>query len=95
MKKNINRGRPKGSKNPHQGEPNNLSFWKVTIKNREVINAFLDRGSEKQKESIKEVLIYLKRADKKEEEFRNRFEQADLQFFEKVSGKEILKELNA
>lgn len=73
------RGRKKGSKNKYLGEPHNLAFWKLTLKSREEVNAFLDRGSERQKETIKEILNYLKGKDK--------------DFFERVNGKKILKEL--
>ena len=73
------RGRKKGSKNKYYGEPSNLSFWKITLKRPEEVNAFLNRGSKQQKATIKEILIYLKRADK--------------EFFERVNGEEILKEI--
>ena len=89
----IKRGRQKGSKNKLFGEPCNFTYWKTVLKNRETLNAFLDRGSDKQKEKIKEVLNYLKRADKKEEEFRNKYEQADIEFFEKYNGEDVLKEI--
>lgn len=73
------RGRKKGSKNKTSGEPSNLAFWKITLKRPEEVNAFLERGSEKQKQTIKEILIYLKRKDK--------------EFFERANGEEILKEI--
>lgn len=75
----IKRGRKKGSKNKYYGEPHNFAFWKITLKRREEVNAFLDRGSDKQKQSIKEILMYLKRVDE--------------EFFERVNGEEILKEI--
>jgi hypothetical protein len=75
----IKRGRKKGSKNKSLEAPKNLGFWKITLKRPEEVNAFLERGSEQQKTTIKEILIYLKRAD--------------IDFFEKVNGEEILKEL--
>ena len=73
------RGRKKGSKNIYSGEPHNLIFWKVTLKEPNSVNAFLERGSQKQKETIKEVLTYLKRFDR--------------DFFDEVNGEEILKEI--
>lgn len=75
----IKRGRKKGSKNKTSGEPHNFAFWKITLKRPEEVNAFLERGSEQQKTTIKEILVYLKRAD--------------IDFFERVNGEEILKEL--
>lgn len=47
-------------------EPTNLSFWLSTIKNEEDLNQFLLRGDEKQKQSIIQVLNYLKRLDPQE-----------------------------
>lgn len=91
----IKKGRKKGSKNKLFGEPCNFTYWKTVLKNRETLNAFLDRGSDKQRDKIKEVLIYLKRAEKKGKEFRTKFEQADIEFFKKYNGEEILKEKNA
>ena len=73
------RGRKKGSRNKFSGEPHNLGFWKLTLKNPEEVNAFLDRGSKQQKQTIKEILSYLK--------------VADIEFFEQVNGKKLLKEL--
>ena len=73
------RGRKKGSKNRSLGEPHNYAFWKSTLKNKEEVNAFLARGSKEQKDTIKEILKYIKRVD--------------IDFFDKVNGKEILKEL--
>lgn len=73
------RGRKKGTKNKYLGEPRNYAFWKFTLKNRETLNAFLERGSDNQKETIKEIVSYLKRYDP--------------EFFEKINGDEILKEL--
>ncbi len=75
----LKRGRKKGSKNKYSGEPHNLGFWKITLKRPEEVNAFLERGSNQQKETIKEILDYLKRFDP--------------EFFERVNGEEILKEL--
>lgn len=72
-------GRKKGSKNRYSGEPKNFAFWKLTLKNKEEVNAFLARGSKEQKDTIKEILKYIKRVD--------------IDFFDKVNGKEILKEL--
>ena len=73
------RGRKPGSKNKFSGEPHNLAFWKITLSRPEEVNAFIDRGSKQQKETIKEILSYLQRFDP--------------DFFEKINGKEILKEL--
>jgi len=73
------RKRKKGSKNTAFGEPHNLIFWKFTLKKPETVNAFLERGSKKQKETIKEILIYLKRFDR--------------DFFEEVNGENILEEI--
>lgn len=73
------RGRKKGSKNRFSGQPPNLIFWKLTLKNKEEVAAFLSRGSKQQKDTIKEILKYLKRVD--------------TLFFEKVNGEEIMKEL--
>ena len=73
------RGRKKGSRNKFSGEPHNLGFWKLTLKNPEEVKGFLERGSQKQKETIKEIVSYLKRFDP--------------DFFERVNGEEILKEL--
>ena len=89
----IKRGRKKGSKNKSFDQPHNLGFWKITLKRPEEVNAFLERGSDKQKATIKEILLYLKRGKKTPVEFRSKFEEADIQFFERVNGKEILKEL--
>jgi len=72
-------GRKKGSKNKQRGIPSNLAFWKLTLKNPEEVNAFLERGSISQKETIKNILVYLKRKDK--------------DFFEEVNGEDILKEI--
>lgn len=81
-------GRPKGSKSKQyylrqrfKKEPHNFAFWKITLKNPEEVNAFLDRGSAKQIKTIKEILTYIKKIDE--------------ELFERVNGKEILKELNA
>lgn len=73
------RGRKKGSKNKHLREPHNFIYWKFILKDNKAINAFLERGSKQQKETIKDVLIYLKRF------------QPD--FFEEVNGNEILERL--
>lgn len=80
------RGRKKGSKNREyflresiKRDPRNFAFWKCVLKKQEVVNAFLDRGSKQQKETIKEILIYLKRAD--------------MEFFNRVNGEETLKEI--
>jgi hypothetical protein len=75
----IKRGRKKGSRNRFSGEPHNLAFWKLTLSRPEEINAFIDRGNKNQKQTIKEILLYLK--------------VADIDFFNKVNGKKILKEL--
>ena len=72
-------GRKKGSRNKFSGEPHNLSFWRYTLKKPEEINVFLDRGSQRQKDTIKEILIYLK--------------TKDIDFFIRVNGEEILMEL--
>lgn len=73
------RGRKKGSKNRHSGDPHNFAFWKQTLKNQEEVNAFLARGSKEQKDTIKEILEYLKNHDK--------------EFFVEVNGFKVLKEL--
>ena len=75
------RGRKKGSKNYHSGEPRNYAFWYWTLRNREVTNAFLERGSVQQKESIKQIVSYAKRYNP--------------DFYERINGKEILEKLNA
>ena len=69
-------GRKKGSKNKFKGEPHNLAFWKLTLKSSEEVHDFLNRGSAQQKETIKNVLLYLKRFDP--------------DFFEEVNGDKIL-----
>ena len=60
-------------------EPNNIAFWKFTLKNQENVNAFLTRGSKQQKGTIKEVLKYLKRFDP--------------DYFESINGETILREI--
>ncbi len=75
----VKRGRKKGSKNRYSGEPHNYAFWKITLSRPEEVNVFLNRGSQQQKDTIKEILNYLERFDP--------------EFFEKVSGGKILKEL--
>ena len=87
------RGRPKGSKGKFSGEPHNFAFWKLTLKKPEVVNAFLERGSDKQKETIKEMLIYLKRGKKNLPYSEIKYAVKDLEFFERINGEEILKEL--
>ena len=73
------RGRKPGTKNKYLGEPHNLCFWKVTLKKPEDVNAFLNRGSKQQKETIKEILIYLKKFDR--------------DFYDDVLGDKILREI--
>ena len=73
------RGRPKIEKNVTYDAPHNYAFWKCTLKNPETVNAFLERGSKKQKETIKEIVWYIKRYDP--------------DYFEEINGEEILKEL--
>lgn len=73
------RGRKLGTKNKTSAEPHNLCFWKITLKRPEEVNAFLTRGSNLQKETIKEILIYLKRFDR--------------DFFDENNGDKILKQL--
>lgn len=73
------RGRKKGSKNTFYGEPSNLAFWKFELKNPETVNAFLERGSIQQKETIKDILKYLKRKEP--------------DFFERINGQKIVKRL--
>jgi hypothetical protein len=75
----LKRGRKKGSKNKHSGEPHGYAFWKETLKKQETVNAFLERGSKQQKETIKEIVTYLKRHDP--------------DYFERINGEEILKEI--
>jgi len=75
----VKRGRKKGTKNKYAGEPHNLVFWKFTLIKPETVNAFLNRGSIQQKETIKEIVSYLKRYDP--------------DYFERVNGDKILKEL--
>jgi len=74
------RGRKKGTKNISLGEPHNLSFWKITLKRPEEVHDFLTRGDSRQKEEIKNILLYLKRAE--------------IDFFDDVNGEEILRKLN-
>ena len=64
----------------YSGEPHNLIFWKFTLKRPESVNAFLERGSKKQKNEIKNILLYLKKYQP--------------EFFEEVNGEEIIKRLN-
>lgn len=73
------RGRPKIVKFKDYDAPHNFYYWKWILKEPETVNAFLNRGSKQQKDIIKEILVYLKRADK--------------DFFEKVNGEEVLKEI--
>ena len=73
------RGRKPGSKNKFKGEPHNLQFWKWVLRSPEEVQDFLTRGSAQQKETIKNVLLYLKRFDP--------------DFFEEVNGEEIWEEL--
>ena len=87
------RGRKKGSKNKTSGEPHNFAFWKLTLKSPEEVNAYLERGSDKQKNSIKEILEYLKRAKKDLPERERKYAEEHLEFFEKINGEETLKEL--
>ena len=75
----MKRGRKKGTKNRYAGEPHNFAYWKCILQEPDTVNAFLNRGSKVQKETIKEVVIYLKGFDP--------------DFFEVVNGEEILKEL--
>jgi len=79
VKKKRGRGRPKGAKKKSSGEPHNYAYWYWTLKNPETVNAFLERGSEQQKESIKEIISYAKRYDP--------------DFFEEVKGEEILERM--
>ncbi len=60
-------------------EPHNLCFWKMTLKKPDEINDFLVRGNKRQKEEIKNVLLYLKRFDP--------------DFFEDVEGENILEKI--
>lgn len=76
----IKRGRKKGSKNKYSGEPHNLIFWKVTLVNPNAMYQFLTRGGDRVKNEIKEIVSYLKRYQP--------------EFFEKVNGDEILKEID-
>ena len=59
--------------------PNNLACWMWTFERPEEVNAFIERGNEKQHKEMKQCLIYLKGKDER--------------LFEKVNGKEILKRL--
>lgn len=59
--------------------PNNYSFWVYTLSEPKHVKAFIDRGSDKQKDNITHVLIYM--------------EKFDPEKFEAIKGKEILKEL--
>lgn len=72
------RGRKKGSKNKFKGIPENFYYWRITV-GQEVINDFLERGSEYQKELIKHTLDYLKANEP--------------EYFEEVNGEEILRRL--
>ena len=66
-------------KKTNYGEPNNLAFWKITLKRPEELHDFINRGSKKQKEILKEILLYIKRVE--------------LDFFKEVNGDIILKDL--
>ncbi len=73
------RGRKKIVKFKDYNAPHNFYCWKWMLQEPETVNAFLNRGSKKQKDHIKEMLVYLKRTDK--------------DFFNKIHGNEILEKL--
>lgn len=72
-------GRPKIEKNSLYDAPHNYSFWKHTLIYPENRNTFLERGSEQQKKTIKEIVLYIK--------------SHEPEFFEKINGEEILERL--
>jgi len=75
----VRRGRKKGSKNKQSGRPVNFAFWKLVLSVPEELQDFLTRGSNRQKECIKNALVYLKGIDS--------------EFFDDVNGKEILRSM--
>ena len=78
--KKRKRGRPKGSKNKYSSSlPNNITCWYWVLSKPENVKAFMNRGNDKQKEEIKECLIYWK--------------GSNWRFFEKINGEELLKKL--
>lgn len=71
------RGRKKGWRS--EAQPTNIAYWMWTLKKPEEVNAFIERGSQQQKDNIKAVLKYLKTFDP--------------YFFQKIEGEKILERL--
>ena len=74
----MKRGRKKGSKNKHKGMPENYTFWRSILQDDQ-IEEFIVRGDERQHELIKHTLLYL--------------EKDDLEIFEQIKSKQILRRL--
>lgn len=76
-KQKRGRGRPVGSLGSG-GVPSNYDFWKGLLKENK-IQEFIDRGNQRQKDTIKHVLKYLKKQDS--------------ELFNEIKGNNLLKQL--
>lgn len=61
--KKRGRGRPKGSKKRCAGIPHNYGYWYWIIKTPEQLKAFKKRGNERQKNELREAIIYYNRTN--------------------------------